>query len=215
MFSGQLRALLYKHWLKTIRRPVGTALLVLVPTCFIISGFFTGIARRHSDDIFPFLFVGAFVRAVGDIVEEKENRIKEGMKMMGLKESVLVLSHCIAEIVRYALLSLLCAALAMLALYPENHAWFLPLYLFMFQLSLLAKAYCLASCINKSRYAGFIAIFVHLISVIGTFVLRHPSKSIHACMAEPVCNFSTGINNLFNADSEDDVSSFRFLFLWL
>eukprot|EP01083_Nonionella_stella_P247496 858020_1 len=109
MFVHQLRALLHKHWLKTIRRPVGTALLVLVPTCFIISGFFAfleGRTRRYSSNIFPFLFVGSFVRVFGDIVDEKENRIKEGMKMMGLKESVFVISHCVSEIVRYVLLSL-------------------------------------------------------------------------------------------------------------
>eukprot|EP01083_Nonionella_stella_P274460 931659_1 len=101
-----LLALLRKYWIQTIRRPAGSSLIVLIPTTTVFLGFYTDVFRTYFAYIFPAVFMLSFLRTFCDMVEEKENRTKEAMCMIGLKEPVFVLAHCLAEVCRYIIVSL-------------------------------------------------------------------------------------------------------------
>eukprot|EP01083_Nonionella_stella_P103393 295193_1 len=56
---------------------------------------------------FTLAFMWVVTRIVKDIVEEKEFRIKEGMKMMGLSDSVVWLAHLSTQSILFALTCIL------------------------------------------------------------------------------------------------------------
>eukprot|EP01083_Nonionella_stella_P078572 215103_1 len=202
LFLGQLKALLKIHWLNTIRRPVGTILLICLPACFILSGLFTGHVRGRFPTFFPYFFIGTFVRLFGDIVEEKEKRIKEGMKMMGLQEFVFVLSNFIAESIRFLLLSFFYSALAILALYPDGNFWNLPLFFFLFQLSLFGMAYLLGAFVHKTRHGAFFGILVFILSLlVGSFAENSESSRKYFFLALPPHTFHVGLRSFFQSAS--------------
>eukprot|EP01083_Nonionella_stella_P151988 486540_1 len=84
LFAAQLCALLKKHWIQTVRRPISSASLVLIPAFVIYFGLEYVVVREWIQLVLPAVFVVSFLRTFVDIVEEKESRVKEGMKMMGL-----------------------------------------------------------------------------------------------------------------------------------
>eukprot|EP01083_Nonionella_stella_P029179 80410_1 len=133
LFLAQLCALLKKHWIQTVRRPISSASLLLAPACVIYLGLYYVVAREYVSLVLPAVFVVSFLRTFVDIVEEKESRVKEGMKMMGLSESVFILSHCLAEMCRYIIVSLTTASMIFYVFAPKRHFLLLVLLIFLFQ----------------------------------------------------------------------------------
>eukprot|EP01083_Nonionella_stella_P067504 178593_1 len=90
LFVQQLKALVQKHFIEMIRRPFHSLMLILFPALFILLGFIPGVVetkvREWFPRAFPIFLIGTFIRIFGKIVAEKESRIKDGMKIMGLKD---------------------------------------------------------------------------------------------------------------------------------
>ncbi|KAG7209072.1 hypothetical protein KM043_015226 [Ampulex compressa] len=89
------------------------------------------------------------------IVGEKENKIKEGMKIMGLKDSVFWLSWFII----YSIFVLLLSAVGVVLLFTLQmfqHTHFLPIFLLMvlYSFSIIMFAFMITPFFDKSRTAG-------------------------------------------------------------
>ncbi|XP_016838488.1 ATP-binding cassette sub-family A member 5 isoform X2 [Nasonia vitripennis] len=94
------------------------------------------------------------------IVGEKENKIKEGMKIMGLKDSVFWLSWFII----YAAFVLLLSAVAVVLLFTLQmfqHTHFLPIFLLvvLYSFSVIMFAFMITPFFDKSRTAGVLGNF--------------------------------------------------------
>ncbi|XP_043274650.1 ABC transporter A family member 1-like isoform X2 [Venturia canescens] len=94
------------------------------------------------------------------IVGEKENKIKEGMKIMGLKDSVFWLSWFII----YAIFVFLLSAVAVILLFTLQmfqHTHFLPIFLLvvLYSFSVIMFAFMITPFFDKSRTAGVLGNF--------------------------------------------------------
>ncbi|XP_058795656.1 cholesterol transporter ABCA5-like isoform X2 [Phymastichus coffea] len=94
------------------------------------------------------------------IVGEKENKIKEGMKIMGLKDSVFWLSWFIL----YAIFVLLLSAVAVVLLFTLQmfqHTDFLPIFLLvvLYSFSVIMFGFMITPFFDKSRTAGVLGNF--------------------------------------------------------
>ncbi|XP_035731949.1 ABC transporter A family member 1-like isoform X2 [Vespa mandarinia] len=94
------------------------------------------------------------------IVGEKENRIKEGMKIMGLKDSVFWMSWFII----YSIFVLLLSAVGVVLLFTLQmfqHTHFLPIFLLvvLYSFSIIMFAFMITPFFDKSRTAGVLGNF--------------------------------------------------------
>ncbi|XP_034945670.1 ATP-binding cassette sub-family A member 5-like [Chelonus insularis] len=94
------------------------------------------------------------------IVGEKENKIKEGMKIMGLKDSVFWMSWFII----YGVFVLLLSAVAVILLFTLQmfqHTHFLPIFLLvvLYSFSVIMFAFMITPFFDKSRTAGVLGNF--------------------------------------------------------
>ncbi|XP_066591826.1 cholesterol transporter ABCA5-like [Prorops nasuta] len=94
------------------------------------------------------------------IVGEKENKIKEGMKIMGLKDSVFWLSWFII----YSIFVLLLSAVGVVLLFTLQmfqHTHFLPIFLLvvLYSFSVIMFAFMITPFFDKSRTAGVLGNF--------------------------------------------------------
>lgn len=94
------------------------------------------------------------------IVGEKENKIKEGMKIMGLKDSVFWMSWFII----YSIFVLVLSAVAVILLFTLQmfqHTHFLPIFLLvvLYSFSVIMFAFMITPFFDKSRTAGVLGNF--------------------------------------------------------
>jgi ABC-type multidrug transport system fused ATPase/permease subunit len=102
-----------------------------------------------------------FSRLVKEIVEEKEERIKEGMKTMGLTDTVFWWSWIITYIIIYgftAFINTCVLAYGGVFVYTGSNVIFV--YLLCFALSMIALACLISTFFSKAKLAGVLSIFI-------------------------------------------------------
>ncbi|KAK9876012.1 hypothetical protein WA026_011128 [Henosepilachna vigintioctopunctata] len=109
------------------------------------------------------------------IVGEKENKIKEGMKIMGLKDSVFWLSWFIIYAVFVFIFSVVCCVLLFtLRVFQNTNFLLVFLLVLLFSLSIIMFGFMLTPFFDKSRTAGilgnFIVVAMSLLYFIQVFV---------------------------------------------
>ena len=96
------------------------------------------------------------------IVEEKESKTKEGMKIMGLGESEYFLSYFIQYIVIYFFIALINSYL--LSKVIKNIAWiYLFITIFLFSLNVFALIYFFQSFMDKTRICIILSVIIYFI----------------------------------------------------
>jgi ATP-binding cassette subfamily A (ABC1) protein 3 len=127
--------------------------------------------------VFMLAFLSLMIKALRGFVEEKETRIKEGMKMMGLTEAALLTSWTIV----YFIQTLLSATLCLLVIkggFDRSSSSPLFLYFWLYGLCVFTFAYMLSALFSKVQTASNLTIHflscllfvtVKVINVIGTF----------------------------------------------
>ncbi|XP_012287761.1 ATP-binding cassette sub-family A member 5 isoform X2 [Orussus abietinus] len=105
------------------------------------------------------------------IVGEKENKIKEGMKIMGLKDSVFWLSWFIIYSVFVFILSAV-AVVLLFTLQMFQHTHFLPIFLLvvLYSFSVIMFAFMITPFFDKSRTAGVLGNFAMTILSLMYFI---------------------------------------------
>ncbi|XP_059142594.1 phospholipid-transporting ATPase ABCA3-like [Physella acuta] len=117
--------------------------------------------------LYPLMFIGILSFTASAIVQERESKAKESMKLMGLNESVYWLSWCISSFLS-GLIVCICAMLVMTRRYPKGYVWSSPASIvltleLLFLLDTITAAFLLSCLINKGRNASIIAIILYLI----------------------------------------------------
>eukprot|EP01083_Nonionella_stella_P079939 219442_1 len=149
------------------------------------------------------VFIVYVFRAIQEIVQEKEFRIREGMKMMGLRESVLVLGHFSTHLTQIVITSSLLTWVVSAKLFRRTDEILLFLLFSLFQLSVFAFCYLVSAFFTRARVAASIGGMIFLLSYFGDLRLGdHPTASeIHAMsLSSPIC-FGFGIKTLAHFES--------------
>jgi len=112
----------------------------------------------HSSCSFLTLYLKLSLGAVNmaqSIVMEKENKLREGLRMLGLYEA----SYWASWLLFYSLfaaITTIVSTVSAVKIFPNSDTFMFFLVVFFFQVSLLGLALLIASFSSKSRYAGVI-----------------------------------------------------------
>ncbi|CAK9883366.1 unnamed protein product [Sphagnum jensenii] len=119
--------------------------------------------------------LGMFVKA---LVEEKENRAKETMLIMGLKPWVFTMSWLITYLVCcFFLISLMVTALLSFTVFPRSDPSILFLLFFLFTLSLIPFGFFLSVFFSKAKLAAIVAPFVHFTAILPRYIFFQTSHA--------------------------------------
>ena len=149
--------------------------------------------------LFVIIFVYSVTRMIKLIVEEKETRIKEGLKMMGLKPSTLWLSWLITYLIIFIITSILITLITANNVFKYSDKGLIFFFFLLAQLTFFAFALLFSTLFSNARAAStfgalvFIGIFFPYYAVFqdGT----SSKKKTVACLSSPLC-FGLGINNI-------------------
>ncbi len=173
---------------------------------------------------FTLIFIYPVTRVVAAVVQEKELRIKEGMKMMGLLDSALVISYSIVYFVMFAITSILIAAVTSGSIYKHSNFGFIFFFFFCFCLSVFSFAYFVSAFFDKSRIGAtfsaiiFLALFFVYYGTSGADVSE--GAKILSCLAPPACLahgasiaaiLESGFIGVNQESANDLVNNFRFI----
>jgi ABC-type multidrug transport system ATPase subunit len=90
------------------------------------------------------------------IVEEKESRMKETMKIMGLKSSSLMLSWFISYFVIFTLIAIICSILISLTFASYSSKFLVFILVFLFIISLIPFSFFVSVFFNKAKLAAIV-----------------------------------------------------------
>eukprot|EP01083_Nonionella_stella_P139348 424928_1 len=167
---------------------------------------FAQIVKRLIGPFFTLSFLYVAFRIIKDMVQEKEFRIKEGMKMMGLRESVLFLTHFSTQVIQFTLTSFVLTMLTSLNLFQYSNNFIIFLYFFVFELTVFAYAYLISSLFsNAIQAATFGGVCFMLLDFISFALPPIPAAStmMGVCASSPVC-FGLGALNIINLEATHD-----------
>ncbi|KAH7462518.1 hypothetical protein KRP22_004939 [Phytophthora ramorum] len=183
-------------------------------TPFPINSFASSSFYDAVTDAFPIFFILTYLHPLSKILvglmSERETRSRELMKILGVKESSIVISWYITYIVILFISCVLQALVAVAELFPNTSVVLLFLFFFLFSMSVLAFAFMISSMFSRSRtgvYVGFITFFI-MYGVTGAFSdsSSESSKNI-ACLLAPA-GLVFGVNSLSSAETSQVGISF-------
>ena len=163
--------------------------------------------------LFVIIFQWPLTRVIKLVVEEKETRIKEGMKMMGLRPATLWLSWLLTYLVIYIITSLLITVITAHNVFQYSNKGLIFFFFLLAQLTFFTFALLFSTLFSNARAAStfgalvFIAIFFPYYAV---FQDSTPSaQKTVACLSSPLC-FGLGINNIIEYEgSQQGVDNYN------
>eukprot|EP00492_Amphilonche_elongata_P005414 TRINITY_DN778_c0_g1_i1.p1 TRINITY_DN778_c0_g1~~TRINITY_DN778_c0_g1_i1.p1 ORF type:complete len:275 (-),score=38.15 TRINITY_DN778_c0_g1_i1:27-851(-) len=138
-------------------------------------------------------FIWPVTRIIKGIVEEKELRIKEGMKIMGLRDSSYMLSWMLLYAILFAGSSALMTLIVSPQVFPKSNKFIVFLCFFLFTYSSFAYAYLVSSIFTRSKLATVLGAVTFLItqfltSAIPSNTLQPKGTYMAACLANTICS---------------------------
>ncbi|KAH3745165.1 ATP-binding cassette transporter subfamily A [Pelomyxa schiedti] len=144
--------------------------------------------KSYTDNIF-YLFIGPFLgmvmvlttlypasRLVKEIVEEKENCIKETLRMMGMPLWVNSLSWCLTYIIVFGLTALAETILECLTFFPNTSGILMFIFNFLFLLSILAFSVMMSTIFSRAKLAGVVCPLALFAAVIPRYLFMSSSE---------------------------------------
>lgn len=103
-------------------------------------------------------------RMISFVVDEKASRAREGMKIMGLRDTPYWLSWFLYYFIIATVISLFSAAILKINIFVHTSYLILFLFLWLYGLSLFSLAILITCFIERPRTAGIIATLIHFLS---------------------------------------------------
>ncbi|KAG7395247.1 hypothetical protein PHYBOEH_004021 [Phytophthora boehmeriae] len=195
-------------------------------TPFPVNSFKSSSFYDSVTDAFPIFFILTYLHPLSKILvglmSERETRSRELMKILGVKESSIVISWFITYIVILFVSCVLQTLAAVAKLFPNTNALLLFLFFFLFSLSVLGFAFMISSMFSRSRtgvYVGFIAFFI-MYGVTGAFSDTSSESSKNAACILAPAGLVFGVNSLSSSETSgvgisfssasDPINNFRF-----
>ncbi len=137
------------------------------------------------------VFIWTLSRIVTSLVEEKELRIREGMKMMGLKHWVLILSWVITYLVIFFLTALSITVTTSTSVYKYSSSAYIFFFYFLFCTALFSFGYFISVFFDRARIASTAAsilfIFLYFLSLSVQTDTTPVSTKQAACLVPSIC----------------------------
>ena len=161
--------------------------------------------------LFVIIFQYPVTRVVKLIVEEKESRIKEGLKMMGLKPSTLWLSWLITYLIIYIITSILITIITADNVFKYSSKALIFFFFLLSQLSFFTFALLFSTLFSNARAASTFSALVFIGAFFPYYAVFQDStpsaQKTVACLSSPLC-FGLGINNIIEYEgSQQGVNS--------
>lgn len=151
-----------------------------------------------------FTFLIPLYYMTSKLAEEKEGKSREGMKMMGLKDSSYFLSWFVFHLILMLIMALIITLMCCINLFPQSNKFLIFLHMFFFGLSLFGFSLVMVSILPTVRSSATAATLVHLITYFLMFALRDPDAPDGMKVALsifPNVAVSFGLYNLYAFES--------------
>jgi len=154
---------------------------------------------------FTIIFNYPVTRLIKGIVEEKQLRIKEGMKMMGLTESALFMSWFATYFIIYFIMAFFITVVTSINVYSQSDQALIFIFFFFFTLASFSFCWLVSVFFNRSRVASSVGSIVFLALFFIYFAVQGRDTSVSAkslaCLSAPVC-FGLGTTAITRLESD-------------
>ncbi|EAR99563.1 ABC transporter family protein (macronuclear) [Tetrahymena thermophila SB210] len=124
------------------------------------------IDEQLSNNFGPFMILPmilSFLRLVQSLLVEKEKKIREGMKIMGMQDSSFYLSYIIQYLITYTVISLLMAMVLKISIFKKSDYFFLFIWFWLFTISLIFQALFVQAFFTRSKIGTIISMIWFLL----------------------------------------------------
>ena len=168
-----------------------TASIGLMPTAGFTTDEFKEVITPTLGIFYMLSFLFPVSRIVRALVHEKETRLREGMRMMGLASATYNVSWLIMLSLQVALTSLLMTRSASESIFQYSDDSLVFLYFLSFSLALVSMCFLMATFFSKAKTAALLGPVVFFASYFPYYAVNNPdlstSMKILACLSPPVC----------------------------
>ncbi|KPI83511.1 putative ATP-binding cassette protein subfamily A member 2 [Leptomonas seymouri] len=167
--------------------------------------------RAYNNQVFlayggmfvPLILVLGFLYPVSQMVKrvvvEKELRLREAMRIMGLSEAVMYSAWFVIYVVQYTVVSLVIAVLLKSTYVKKSDFGIIFFLLFFFCLSIITMSGLIAVFFNKARLASVLAPLLYLVLAIPLFVIRDSESGTRTgCSVLSPSGLAAGVQILFS-----------------
>eukprot|EP00644_Phytophthora_capsici_P001766 jgi/Phyca11/533489/estExt2_fgenesh1_pg.C_PHYCAscaffold_140069 len=115
-------------------------------------------------DVFAIVFILSYLYSISRIlvvlIQEKELRLREYMKILGVKEKAIVVSWYMTYVLILFFGSILQALMGMAGLFSNSSVVLIFLFFFLFSLSVLAYGFMISTIFSKARVGAFVGMVI-------------------------------------------------------
>lgn len=169
----------------------------LMPTVKYVTDDFQYVISSVLGIFYMLSFLYPVSRIVRGLVIEKENKIKEGMKMMGLTDFAYNTSWLITTLLQMTLVSLLITLVTATTVFEYSNKFFVFMYFLIFSFAVINMCFLMATFFSRSKVASLMGPMIFFASFFPYYAVADPSysSSVKAgtCLLAPAC-FALGAN---------------------
>jgi len=168
-----------------------TASIGLMPTASYTTDQFKEVITPTLGIFYMLSFLFPVSRIVRALVHEKETRIREGMRMMGLASNTYNVSWLIVLLLQMALTSLLMTRSASESIFQYSEDSLVFIYFLSFSLSLVSLCCLIATFFSKAKTAALVGPIIFFASFFPYYAVSDTDLSaslkLFACLSPTVC----------------------------
>jgi ABC-2 family transporter protein len=141
---------------------------------------------------------------VSKLAEEKESKSREGMKMMGLKDSSYFLSWFVFHAILMVIMATLIVGMVNINLFVNSNKFLIFIYCFLYGMSLFGFSLVIVAILPTVRASATAATLIHLISYFIMFPLKDPNAPLapkKILSLFPNVAMSLGMYNLYDFEA--------------
>lgn len=169
----------------------------LMPTASFKSDDFQYIIASTLGIFYMLSYLYPVSRIIRALVIEKEFRIKEGMKMMGLTDTVYNLSWFVTVFTQLTIVSILITLITANSIFEYSNKIYVFFYFEFFGLAIMGMCFLLASIFSKSKTASLLGPMIFFATFFPYYAVSDAqydaSSKVAACLLAPAC-FALGAN---------------------
>ncbi|KAL7995255.1 putative ABC transporter, AAA+ ATPase domain, ABC transporter A [Plasmopara halstedii] len=174
---------------------------------FPIESFLSAPFYDQVSSVFPLVFVLAYLYAISRVlvvlIQEKETRSREYLKILGMSESAIILSWYITYLIIFTLSAILQAIASSAGLFPNSDPFLIFIFFLLFSLSVLSFGFFMSTLFSRSRTGSFASMvlffFMYFVSSGFSSTSTIDSKT-GVCLLPPVA-LAFGVQTLATAES--------------
>ncbi|RLN46989.1 hypothetical protein BBJ29_006669 [Phytophthora kernoviae] len=174
---------------------------------FPIESFLSAPFYDKISSVFALIFILAYLYAISRVlivlIQEKETRSREYLKILGMSEGAIILSWYITYFIIFTLSAILQAIASRAGLFPNSDPVLIFIFFLLFSFSVLAFGFFMSTLFSRSRtgsFAGMVIFFFMYFVSSGFSASSSIGSKTGACILPPVA-LAFGVQSLATAES--------------